>query len=392
MVALMNHSIDLLEDLAAESGNVFRMNRRGYLYLTGDQSKVSLLEERASRPSSLGAGPVRIHTLRGSSYQTSAPDGYLDAPLGADLLLGGDLIRRHFPGISEGAVAALHVRRAGWLSAQQLGMHLLDSARRLGVEFAQARVIGLATDEGKISTVELSTGETISTGILVNAAGPYLGEVARLAGVDLPVHTELHLKVAFKDTLGIIDRAAPLLIWDDPQLLPWEPDERKALAADDSTRWLTEPFPSGAHTRPEGGPGSEIALMLWEYRPVVMEPVWPAPLDPSYPEVVLRGLATMLPGLRRYFGRSPRPVLDGGYYTKTMENRPLVGPMGPEGIFVAGALSGYGIMSACAVGDLLAAYITGAPLPDYAPAFALERYDDPAYVQRIRAPADSGQL
>src|SRR5262245_20058910 len=31
MVALMNRSIDLLEELARESGNMFRMNRRGYL-------------------------------------------------------------------------------------------------------------------------------------------------------------------------------------------------------------------------------------------------------------------------------------------------------------------------------------------------------------------------
>src|SRR5690348_13041446 len=34
MVALMNRSIDLLEDLARESSNVFRMNRRGYLFVT----------------------------------------------------------------------------------------------------------------------------------------------------------------------------------------------------------------------------------------------------------------------------------------------------------------------------------------------------------------------
>src|SRR2546429_2973204 len=36
MVALMNRSIDLLEELARESGNVFRMNRRGYLFATPD--------------------------------------------------------------------------------------------------------------------------------------------------------------------------------------------------------------------------------------------------------------------------------------------------------------------------------------------------------------------
>ena len=40
MVAVMNRSIDLLEELARESGNVFRMNRRGYLFATADPARV----------------------------------------------------------------------------------------------------------------------------------------------------------------------------------------------------------------------------------------------------------------------------------------------------------------------------------------------------------------
>src|SRR6186997_1156904 len=40
MVALMNRSIDLLEELAHESGNVFRMNRRGYLYASADAARI----------------------------------------------------------------------------------------------------------------------------------------------------------------------------------------------------------------------------------------------------------------------------------------------------------------------------------------------------------------
>jgi len=33
----------------------------------------------------------------------------------------------------------------------------------------------------------------------------------------------------------------------------------------------------------------------------------------------------MIPGLEAYFSRMPKPVLDGGYYTKTRENRPSSG-------------------------------------------------------------------
>src|SRR3989337_2847841 len=40
MVALMNRSIDLLEELARASGNVFRMNRRGDLFATAAANTV----------------------------------------------------------------------------------------------------------------------------------------------------------------------------------------------------------------------------------------------------------------------------------------------------------------------------------------------------------------
>jgi glycine/D-amino acid oxidase-like deaminating enzyme len=392
MIALMNRSIDLMEELATESSNRFRMNRRGYLYVTANERHIPVVMERAQRSSRLGAGPFRVHADNGAAYEPSKPDGYQGFPDGADLLLGGDLIQRHFRGISGQAVAALHVRRAGWLSAQQLGMFLLDSAQLMGVRFFRAKVTGVSTSGGRLTGVDLSTGDRLLAGMFVNAAGPFLRRVAALMDVDLPVHTELHLKAAFRDTLGAIDRHAPLLIWDDPQFLPWEADERAALASDEATRWLTEQFPSGAHARPEGGSGSSMALMLWEYHQGSAEPAWPPPLDPSYPEVALRGLATMLPGLRGYFGRVPKPQMDGGYYTKTLENRPLIGPCGLQGASVIGALSGYGIMSACAAGDLLAKHILEEPLPEYAPAFMLERYDDPAYLANNLQLGGSGQL
>ncbi len=392
MLALMNRSIDLMEALAEESGNAFHMNRRGYLYVTAQKDKIPALTERAERTSRLGAGPLRVHSAGASSYRPSPPEGFHDQPPGADLLLDPALIREHFPYLTERAVAALHVRRAGWLSAQQLGRYLLERARARGVRFVSARVEGVEVAGGRVRSVRLKDGETLPASVFVNAAGPFLRQVGAMLGVDLPVYTELHLKVAFKDLQGVVGREAPLLIWDDPQHLPWDEEERRFLAADPETRWLTEPFPAGAHTRPEGGPDSPIVLMLWEYRTQVMEPLWPPPLDEAYPEVVLRGLSTMLPGLRAYFGRAPRPEMDGGYYTRTRENRPLIGPLPVEGAYVIGALSGFGIMSACAAGELLAAHVTGGDLPSYAPAFLLSRYDDPDYRKRLETWDESGQL
>lgn len=392
MLALMNRSIDLMEALADESGNVFRMNRRGYLYVTGTESYIEDMEKNAQAISRLGAGPIRVHTSSSLYYQPPLPEEIYAGNLGADLLIGQDVIHRYFPYLTENAVAALHVRRAGWLSAQQLGMYLLEAARRRGVRFVSDRVTGVETTHGAVSRVRLASGECIDTPRFVNAAGPYLQAVGRMLDVELPVHTELHLKAAIRDSLGAVGRDAPLLIWNDPQRLPWEEEERQALEEDDETRWLTEWLPAGVHTRPEGGEGSQIILLLWEYRTKTMPPLWPPELDEQYPEVALRGLAAMLPRMREYFGKMPRPQLDGGYYTRTRENRPLVGPMGVEGAYVLGAVSGYGIMSACGVGELLSAYITGAPLPDYAKEFALSRYEDPEYRKKLESWVDQGQL
>jgi sarcosine oxidase, subunit beta len=392
MLNLMNRSIDLMEELADESGNTFRMNRRGYLYATADDSKVPALIERSKRTSNLGAGPLRVHSSEASTYQPAPAEGFKDQPIGADLLIGSEIVHKYFPYLSESAVTALHARRAGWVSAQQLGMYLLETARSRGVRFESAKVIGVDVANGRVRGVKLSTGEDIDSPIFINAAGPLFQEVGKLFGVDLPVHTELHLKAMIKDALGAVGRDAPLLIWDDAQKLEWDADEIDFLQEDPTTRWLTEPFPSGAHTRPEGSGDSQTIIMLWEYQTKVMEPVWPPKLDEQYPEIALRGLAKMLPRMKEYFTKMPKPQLDGGYYTKTRENRPLVGPTPVDGAYVIGAVSGYGIMSACGVGDLLAAHITGNNLPSYAPVFELARYENPEYVKEIESWQDTGQL
>ena len=392
LLKLMNHSIDLMEQLADESGNIFRMNRRGYLYVTADENKIPEWMERSRQTSDLGGGPVRIHSTDDASYQSLSTEGFHDQPDGIDILLGTDLIRKYYPYLTDKAVAALHVRRAGWLSAQQMGMYLLESASRLGVKFESAHVETIDCSNNRINGIKLSTGENLNCQIFINAAGPYLKHVGKLLGIDIPVQTELHLKIAFKDHLSVVGRDAPLLIWDDPQSLPWDVEERVLLKNDPDSSWLTESFPSGAHTRPEGSSESQTLLMLWEYNTRLMEPVFPPPLDDQYSEIALRGLSTMLPGLREYFGRAPRPLIDGGYYVKTRENRLLAGPLPVQGAYLIGAVSGYGIMAACAAGELLASHITGNDLLSYAPAFSLSRYDDPEYQKTLAKWGDSGQL
>jgi glycine/D-amino acid oxidase-like deaminating enzyme len=217
-------------------------------------------------------------------------------------------------------------------------------------------------------------------------------QVAEMLGVNLPVFSELHQKVAFKDSLEVVARHAPLLVWTDPQSLYWSAEERQMLAEEPEFASLLGTMPAGVHTRPEGGEGSQMVLMLWEYHTQRIQPSWPLPLDDQYAEIVLRGLVPMLPGLKMYLDKFPQPRHDGGYYTKTRENRPLIGPLPVSGAYLIGALSGFGLMAACAAGELIAAYISKGDLPDYAPVFRLERYSDAHYLKLFEQLDSSGQL
>ena len=106
------------------------------------------------------------------------------------------------------------------------------------------------------------------------------------------------------------------------------------------------------HLRPYG---PDTLLLLWEYWHGDWPVGSPPDLTPSFdvemfPEVCVRGLQTMVPGLGSYLGNIPRStIVDGGYYTETPELLPLVGPVGGEGLegaWLCGGLAGYGVMAA----------------------------------------------
>lgn len=393
MIRLMNRSIDLLEELAAESDNQFHLNKRGYVYLTADPDRADKMHEQALEIAQLGAGLLRAD----GKYEFSEYEKY-DSPLhGADLVSDPNTIQTNFPFLASDTLALLHARRCGWLSAQQLGMYLLEQARAAGVRLINGRVTGITVHSNRVQAVQIqSAGVQISvaTNSFVIAAGPLLQDVANLLEVNLPVYNEPHAKIAFEDSEGIIDREAPLMIWNDPIQLPWSDADRAELAVHEDTSWLLEEFPPGLHFRPEGGPGSQTILALWPYHiSATDQPVWPFKVEPEFVEIVMRGLTRMIPGLSIYLERMGRPAVDGGYYTKTRENRPLICPLPISGAYVIGALSGFGIMAALAAAELLSAHIVGADLPPYAYAFDLARYQDPAYRKLLETwdPAE-GQL
>lgn len=393
MAALSNRSITLMESLAERTGNAIRMDRRGYLYLSADPTSAEAFTASARESCALGAGELRVHEHDAGGYRPRRIDGFAGQPDGADLILAPELIAAQFPYLAPETCVALHVRRAGALSAQQLGMVLLEQARAGGARLLTGTLHEVRLSGSQVSGVRVRSGDGVQhihTPLLIDAAGPYVAEVARLAGVDVPVVCERHAKLSFDDRAGVVPRDAPLSIWCDPTRLAWSADERAALASDADGAALLAPFPPGVHGRPVGAGHS--LLLYWTYHCPVETPSFPVSWDPHYPEIVLRGMSVMIPGLAAYHDRMPNAFVDGGYYTKTRENRPLIGPTPVPGLYLCGAFSGFGIMSAMGGGELLAAHVRGAPLPDYAPAFLLSRYDDPAYCATLDGLAASGQI
>ena len=341
MSRFMNRSIDLLEALDAESGLAFELNRRGYVFLTADANEANRLGTHVSAT--------------------------------ADFVDSGDAIRERYPFLTDRVVAMLHVRRAGFLNAAKLGRYLLDRAQAHGVELVSDEVIGVS-DQGHLSVaVRLASGRRIDGRAFVLAAGPMLPEWTSRLELGTPIVNELHGKISFEDEAGVLPRNAPLMIWNDPVHLG-----------------VRGTFPPAVHLRPRG---ERSILGIWTYDTQVGPAIFPPVFARDYFDIVIRGLAVMIPGLARYVDQGASAVVDGGYYCKAPDNRPLVGPTAIDGVFLLGALSGFGIMASQAAAELLATYILDRPRPDYAAAFHPMRFTDPAY-QHVLAALDpkSGQL
>ncbi|PID62633.1 MAG: FAD-dependent oxidoreductase [Gammaproteobacteria bacterium] len=380
MVAFMNRSTDLLEAWAAREHNRLSLTRRGYLLATrADDIDTLLAELRAT-----GSAPENR-----AYVPPDASDNWQDAPAGIDLLSDPDRIRRHFPSLDPAVKHLVHIRRGGEFSAQQLAAMMLEDFRAAGGQLQKARVVEVAKRENGFR-LELVDGdgntESLEAGRMVNAAGPWINDIAAMLGETLPVRNILQQKLAFEDRRGAIPRRLPFTIDLDAQHINWSEEERELLAEVPELAFLAEAMPGSIHCRPDGGPSGRWIRLGWAYNRSPCAAVEAAPeLDDHFPEVVLRGASRLHPALAQYEGRLPAARRHyGGYYTLTEENWPLVGPMKTAGAFVAGAFSGFGSMAACAAGELAAQWVRGDPLPPWGKLFSLERYDDSALMASLR--------
>jgi glycine/D-amino acid oxidase-like deaminating enzyme len=103
-------------------------------------------------------------------------------------LLTPEEARRLVPDLTlDGIHGASYGWRDGYLDPSSVLQGFARKARALGAEYLEDEVIGIGVVGGRVSGVTTRRGGAIAAGVVVNAAGPWAGAVARLAGVHLPV-------------------------------------------------------------------------------------------------------------------------------------------------------------------------------------------------------------
>eukprot|EP01124_Arcella_intermedia_P027846 TRINITY_DN5540_c0_g1_i1.p1 TRINITY_DN5540_c0_g1~~TRINITY_DN5540_c0_g1_i1.p1 ORF type:complete len:282 (+),score=73.27 TRINITY_DN5540_c0_g1_i1:637-1482(+) len=278
------------------------------------------------------------------------------------------------------------------MDAQQYAVLLAEEGRKRGVSFVSAQISSLGalpsgSFEGKLLFKD-GTSKVISFGTFVNAAGPFAPSVHGLLELPpLPVHNEVHAKVVMQDPLQVVPPTSPFMIWDDPVQFEWSQEEREELEKMGGLySQLVGVLPSGVHFRPS--PGGYL-VMLWDFvhskQEVSDPPADHIHFEELYPEIVLRGLSKMIPRMKEYLNQIPKYTVDGGYYTKSLDNKPLIGPAYLKNYFLCTALAGYGIMASPAAGELAAKHILNTSLPSYSHHFMPDRFERPDFELRVES-------
>ena len=218
-----------------------------------------------------------------------------------------------------------------------------DAARRRGVRIEQGvEVVGIRTAGDRVVGVDTAGGDGIDARVVVNAAGLWSPLVARLAGVELPIIIGRH-------PVFVVERDAafgrPHLVYLD--------------------------LAGGSYARPETG-GLTLTGSLTDDE--TQHPMEPETLgaDVTLAEAtdVLERTARAIPRLAD--ARYRRGW--AGAFDITPDWMPILDESPVRGFWIAAGMSGHGFKLSPAVGEMMAALITGATPPVDAAPFALSRF------------------
>ena len=124
----------------------------------------------------------------------------LQRELGAEtVLLEPDQIAERFPWLNTDGLAlgCFGPSGEGWIDPSALLHAFRRKALSLGVTYLADEVVGLERDGGRITGLVTRDHGRIACGLLVNAAGPWSGCLAALAGLELPVRPRKRMSYVY---------------------------------------------------------------------------------------------------------------------------------------------------------------------------------------------------
>jgi glycine/D-amino acid oxidase-like deaminating enzyme len=266
-----------------------------------------------------------LYLASGAMVPTLEANHAIQREEGADvvLLTPAELAAR-FPWLSTDGIAAgsLGLTGEGWFDGYALVQGLRARARELGAELVTGEVVALHGDGRRIAAVELADGSSRACASVVDAAGPWAADIARMAGIELPVEARRRSVFVFD-----VERGAPT---DCP------------LVIDTSGAWF----------RPEGG------SFIGGIAPRAEDDMPGLPLTPDhalFEDRLWPALANRVPA----FDAIRVTNAWAGYYEmNTFDHNAIVGrhPV-VTNLFFANGFSGHGIQQAPAVGRAIAELI-----------------------------------
>ncbi len=225
------------------------------------------------------------------------------------------------PGISlEGVAGATFCARDGIADPSGLTLGYATLARRAGAEIRTGvDVSGVRVSNGRVAGVSTTSGE-VDSPVVVDAAGPWAGELAASAGVELPLQPVPRNVVVTGPFSG-----SPT---------------RRTLVIDAVTSFYFHKEGDGVLM----GMGSPNEKASFDTRPdeaFIADELLPTAVR-VFPPLEQAGIARSWAGL----------------YEMTPDRHPIIGPApGVEGLYLANGFSGHGFQHAPIVGKLLAELI-----------------------------------
>jgi sarcosine oxidase subunit beta len=257
-------------------------------------------------------------------------------------LIGPEDVRRVLPGADvENVVVAAWEPLSGYADPSGSAAGFLAAARRNGTRVVTGcQVDSIVVDAGKVTGVETSRGRFEAPLVLL-VAGAWAAPLARTAGIDLPVDTWRHDTAYF----GLPEGHGPNfpVVIDNANAVYFRPEGRELMLV-------------GLETDNEFGGSPD--------RPM-------APMPESTTEEMIVRVCARVP----WMAAGTLRTTHGGQDGITPDQRPIIGPAGPDGLWLSCGFSGTGFKTAPAVGASLTEWILdGRPRTVDVSVYRLDRF------------------